>query len=471
MDQASDTFLSRLTLSELEMRKLGYRIVDMIVDRHVALPTLPVVRRAAPESILPALRVPFPEQGRPFEEALDLLTREVFPNLARVDHPRFFAFVPSPSNFVSVMADALASGFNVFTGTWLSGSGAAAIEVATLDWLRDACGLAPSAEGVLVSGGSHANLTALAVARHARLRGELRHATVYFSDQTHSSVERALLVLGIPSANLRKLESDACFRLPLDSLQARIAADRAASLEPFCVIANAGTTNTGAVDPLPELAAFCRAENLWLHCDGAYGAAAAICPTGRSALPALDLADSLSLDPHKWLFQPFDIGCTFVREGGLLKDTFRIMPEYLEDARRTVEEVHFCDRGIELTRPFRALKLWMSLQVFGTRAFREAVERGFTLANIAEQRLRQSPDWEIVTPAQMAIVTFRHRRDAVTRRLVADAQADGHAFLTSTILRGRPALRLCPINPRTTEDDIETTITRLETLTASETAC
>ncbi len=276
-------------------------------------------------------------------------------------------------------------------------------------------------------------------------------------------------MLGFAPSQVRKLASDEQFRLRPAALEREVAADRALGRTPFCVIANAGTTNTGAVDPLPELARFCRRENLWLHVDGAYGAAAVICDEGRRLLAGLELVDSLSLDPHKWLFQPFEIGCVLLRDARILKDAFRIMPEYLRDVHRFEEEVNFCDYGIQLTRSFRALKLWLSLKAFGLEAFRAAVARGFELARIAEARLRESSCWEVVTPAQMGIVSFRYveagrsaeELDAMNERAAAGITASGFAVLASTTLLGRTTLRLCAINPRTTEEDIRETIARL----------
>ena len=232
------------------------------------------------------------------------------------------------------------------------------------------------------------------------------------------------------------------------------------------MIANAGTTNTGAIDPLREIAAFCRAENLWMHVDGAYGAAAAISERGRRLLEGIELADSLSFDPHKWLFQPIECGCVLLRDAALLKATYRIMPEYLADVHRNVTEVNPCDYGIQLTRGFRALKVWMSIQYFGMDAFRAAVERGFVLAEFAEAKLRRMPGWEVVTPAQMGIVSFRRRDadEAFYHRLHDAMLGDGFALATSTVLNGRTVLRLCTINPRTTEEDIEQTLDWLEAL-------
>ncbi len=235
------------------------------------------------------------------------------------------------------------------------------------------------------------------------------------------------------------------------------------------MVANAGTTNTGAVDPLLALADLCGEEGLWLHADGAYGAVAVLAERGRALLAGLDRVDSLALDPHKWLFQPFEIGCVLLRDRRLLHAAFTIHPEYLQDVHRDEEAVNFCDYGIQLTRSFRALKLWMSLQVFGLAEFRRAIERGLDLAERAEALLAGDPCWELVTPARMAIVTFRftapglagEARERVNLGIVDGLRADGFAVATSTRLGGRTALRLCTINPRTTDADLAETLERM----------
>jgi aromatic-L-amino-acid decarboxylase len=463
---------AKLGLSDDEMRALGYRIVDILVEHFEQLRDKPVTRKADRPTLEKQLREPLPEQGTDATQVLQQVEQVVLRNIMHLDHPRFFAFVPSPSNFVSVMADALVSGYNVFAGTWLEASGPAEIELVTIDWLRQLCGLPGSAGGLFVSGGSVANLTALATARHVRLRDNVQDAVVYCSDQTHSSIDRGLRLIGFDPSQIRKLSSGITFHLALSDLQRAVAEDRAAGKTPFCVIANAGTVNSGAVDPLPELADFCRQESLWLHADGAYGAAAVLCDKGRALLEGLALVDSLSLDPHKWLFQPYEIGCVLVRESHWLQETFHIMPEYLKDIVKGQEEINYCDYGIQLTRGFRALKLWMSLKTFGLEAFRLAVARGFILAELAEEALRKSACWEIVTPAQMGIVTFRFvpegqvrtlvEIDAINQRIVDQMIADGFAMVSTTSLRGRIVLRLCTINPRTSENDIRETIQRLE---------
>ncbi|HEY8022135.1 MAG TPA: pyridoxal-dependent decarboxylase [Thermoanaerobaculia bacterium] len=462
----------RLELSTGEMRALGYRVVDFLVERSASHGEKPVAGWADRATLERALAEPPPEDPRPVAEVLARLEREVLARTMDVAHPRFFGFVPSPGNFVSAMADALAAGWNPFVGTWFAGAGPAEVELVTIDWLRQLCGLPEEAGGLLVSGGSAANLTALHAARHAVLGGPDPRAIVYFSDQTHSAVERALAVLGFAPDQARKLPADDAFRLSPERLGAAIAADRAAGRRPFLVVANAGTTSTGAVDPLAALADLCRDEGLWLHADGAYGAPAVLSARGRALLAGLDRVDSLALDPHKWLFQPFEIGCVLVRDRRLLHDAFTIHPDYLQDVHRYLEAVNFCDYGIQLSRSFRALKLWMSLQVFGIAEFRRAIDRGFDLAERAEALLAARPCWEIVTPAAMAIVTFRYTApglspaalEGVNLGIVDALRADGFAVITSTRLGGRTALRLCTINPRTTDDDLAGTIERLERL-------
>jgi glutamate/tyrosine decarboxylase-like PLP-dependent enzyme len=463
---------NKLQLSRDEMRRLGYRIVDRLIEHFETVHEKPVTRLASRVELEARLREPIPERPAGVDALFDQLERDVWSNIGHLNHPRFFAFIPGPNNFVSVMADALAAGFNPFAGTWIAGSGPAQIELVTIDWLREMCGLPEMAGGLFVSGGSVANLTALAIARHIKLDDQIENAVLYCSDQTHTSIERAVRLLGFTHTQLARYQSDDSFRLPIKSLEEAVTRDRMTGKRPFCVIANAGTTNTGAIDPLNELADFCAAENLWLHVDGAYGAAAALCERGRKLLDGMGRADSLSLDPHKWLFQPFEIGCVVVRDARMLKQTFHILADYLEDTQRVEEEVNFCERGIQITRSFRALKLWPSFKVFGVAAFRAAVECGIEMAEFAESLLRQSSCWEVISPATLGVVAFRFipqgaseaEINLINQKLVGAIMEDGFAFISSTILNGRAVLRLCTINPRTTEGDIRATIQRIEEL-------
>ena len=399
-------------------------------------------------------------------------TRDVvLESMIHVDHPRNFGFVPGPNNYVGVLGDLLASGFNVFAGTWLEGSGAAEVELVTLDWLRELCGLPEATRGCL----HQWRVDREPDCAHGRARGGAsrrpgRWGLVRLVAGPHSSVKRALHVLGFRDHQGRLVATDEQRRISVEALGAAVAEDRAAGLRPFCVVASAGTTNTGAVDPLPEIRELCDRHGLWLHADGAYGAAAMLSPRYAPRLQGLGAVDSLTLDPHKWLFQPYGLGCVLVRDGSLLEKHFRVLPEYLQDVVPGAEEVNFCDAGIELTRGFRALKLWLTIQLFGLDNLRGAVEKGFTLAEHAESTLSTIERMEVVSPATLGIVTFRylpvHAADAnrfnlELSRLVIE---DGHTLASSTVLEGRSVLRMCTINPRTTTGDIDSSIERIVAL-------
>ncbi len=440
------------------MRRLGYRVIDRIVEHWETLDSQPPLAVGDAEALRAVLGGPAPDAPGDPDAALDRLFDEVLPWTARTIHPRFFARIGSPSNFISTLADAIASGFNLLGTSWVAASGPSTVELTVLDWLRSWCGMPPGTEGLMVSGGSMASLNALVAAREARGGAG---GVVYLSDQAHASILRDLTVMG--EREVRVLPSDSTFRLPAGVVAAAVAADRAAGLTPFALVANAGTTNTGAVDPLDELADLCVREELWFHVDGAYGASAALCPAGQEALAGMGRADSLTIDPHKWLFQPYEAGALLIREPGLLERTFTMSGEYLRDT--FVEEVNFRDRGIQLTRGVRALKLWLSVQVFGLDAFRSAIAHGIALAEHAEAVLRSRPGWEIVTPAQLGIVCFA-RAGGNESAISAATVADGYAAPSTTVLRGQTVLRLCTINPRTTFEEIEATIERMESFAA-----
>lgn len=457
--------------SAAEMHASGERIAAMIVRAFEELPAQAAYRFRTSAQFAPFYEE-LPRQPQAWQHVIDRLEAEVLPYLARPSHPRFFAFVPGPSNWWGVWADAIARAYNVFAGCWFEGAGAAMIETVTTGWLLELAGYPESGCGAFMSGGSMANLTALAAARTWAFPNEqFEKGTVYFSDQTHSSVERALRLLGFRPDQLRKIPSDSNFRLPLDGLRASLKQDRANGLRPFCVVANGGTTNTGAVDPLEDIGVYAKEQGLWLHVDGAFGGAALLCAEGKRLLAGIEQSDSLSLDPHKWLFQPFDCGCVLFRDEHRARAAFAMTPEYLKDTMST-GEVNFWDYSPELTRPFRALKLWLSLQIFGADAFAAAIEHGFEMARLAEAELRAMPDWHMVTSAQMAILSFRYQRsdmseteaDIVNRKVGRTITESGFAVVLSTELRGRTVLRMCPINPRTTATDIRETLRELDRL-------
>jgi glutamate/tyrosine decarboxylase-like PLP-dependent enzyme len=454
-----------LTLAPEELRRLGHRVLDAVIDYWQALPERPPLLTADAAALHERLAGPPPDGPGDVDAALDLLLTDVLPHMQHTQHPRFFARVPSPSNPVGPLADLLAAGLNVFVASWGGGSGPTALELTVLDWIRGWCGLPADAEGVLVSGGSVGSLTALGAAR-----AESGGGVAYVSDQTHSSVVRALGILGLPASDIRVLPSDDAYSLRAATVAEAVAQDRAAGRTPWCIVATAGTTNTGSVDELGAIADVAQAEGLWLHVDGAYGAPAVLTDHGRAALAGLDRADSLVLDPHKWLFQNAEIGCVLVRRPGALARAFAMSPEYLRDV--LAGEVDFRDRGPQLTRGTRALKLWLSLQAFGLDAFRAAIARGIALAERAQQRIEEAGGLELVTPAQLGIVTFREVRDGETGEQL-DARnhdlservvADGFAAPSTTVLRGRTVLRLCTLNPRTTDEDIDRTVARIAEL-------
>ncbi|HEX2088183.1 MAG TPA: aminotransferase class I/II-fold pyridoxal phosphate-dependent enzyme [Solirubrobacteraceae bacterium] len=436
-----------LTLEPEELRRLGHRVVDAIVEHWERIGELPPIRTGDAARLRAAIGAPPPDAPGDPDAALDTLLQHVLPFVQHGDHPRFFARIGSPSNPVSALADALGAGLNVFAGSWAGGSGPATLELVVLDWLRSWCGLPGGTEGILVSGGSVASLTALAAAREAR--PGRRVAIV--SDQTHASVARALRLLGV---EVRTLATDDGFRLRPADVEAALTDDT------LCVVATAGTTNTGAVDPLDELADAC--GDVWLHVDGAYGGPAVLTERGAALLRGLGRADSVALDPHKLLFQPYEVGSVLVRHPGALERAFTVFGEYLRDVA-SGPEVNFRDRGPQLSRGSRALKLWLSLQTFGLDAFRAAIDRVIDLGERAQRSVDASDELEVVTPAQLGILTFAPRgRDAgdIAERMVAQ----GFAAPSSTVLRGRTVLRMCTVNPRTTDEDVDRTIAAIAAL-------
>jgi glutamate/tyrosine decarboxylase-like PLP-dependent enzyme len=447
-----------LGLQTDEMRRLGYWVVDRVVEHFEQGADGPAIDASASGELRDALGGPVPEDPGDPIEAMQTLVDVALSNMQHGDHPRYFARVPGPSSYAGVLGDWLGTGFNVIAASWTGSSGPSTVELISLDWLRQLLGLPDGTEGILMSGGSLSNMTALAAAR-----AHLGSGVAYLSDQTHASIPRALTALGFGAEEVRVLRSDERLRLTEAAVSEAVRADRRRGHNPRFIIATAGTTNTGAVDELKGLAELAAAEGMWFHVDGAYGAPAALCAAGRAVLHGLELADSLVLDPHKWLFAPYDVGCLFVRRPGVLDRTFSMRPEYLADVRPDTAEVNFGDRSLELTRRGRALKLWLMLKVYGAARLRDAIARCIGLAEHAQRLLESDPGWEVVTPAQLGIVTFARPEWSAEEHAAAAAAmaAGGYAAVTSTTLGDRPALRLCTINPLTTESEIEETVKRL----------
>ena len=455
-----------LDLDRATMRRLGHRVADVVADHLASLREQPVLASLGRNATDAAVLRPAPRTGADFDELLSILQRDVFAQHAREPHPGFMAYVPSCPTFPAVLGDWLATGFNFFAGVWPVASGPNGLEVAVLEWFRAWLGMPRGTGGLLTSGGSGANLTAIVAARHAAVGDQsdrLGRLTMYTSDQAHSSVRRAGWIAGLPREQIRSVPSDAAMRLDPEALAGMVAADRDAGLIPFLVAANAGTTNTGAVDPLHRIADLCERERLWLHVDAAYGGFAVLTPRGRGALRGLERADSVTLDPHKWLFVPFECGCLLVREPKRLADAFRIYPEYLKDVESAGEEINFADYGEQLTRYSRALKVWLSVGYYGTDALAAAIDRGMDLARLAEELVRGEPALELLSPAQFGICCFRAHPpqvddpaalDATNARILERVNAGGRYFISSTRLRGAYSLRICVLGYRTTEGDI-----------------
>ena len=455
-----------LDLDRATMRRLGHRVADIVADHLATLREQPVLTGLTRKATDAMLLHPAPRDGSDFESLIATLQRDVFSQHAREPHPGFLAYVPSCPTFPAVLGDWLATGFNFFAGVWPVASGPNGIEVTVLDWFREWLGMPAGTGGLLTSGGSGANLTAIIAARHAAVgdRPErLARLTMYTSDQAHSSVRRAGWIAGIPRDHIRAVPTDEELRLDSAALERMIADDRAAGLFPFLVAANAGTTNTGAVDPLHAVADLCARERLWLHVDAAYGGFAVLTRRGRTALDGLSRADSVTLDPHKWLFVPFECGCLLAREPRRLADVFRIYPEYLKDAESTGEEINFADYGEQLTRYSRAMKVWLSVSYYGTDALAAAIDRGMDLALLAERIVRDEGSMELLSPAQFGVCCFRAHPadmidpaalDALNARILERVNTSGRYFISSTRLRGAYSLRICVLGYRTTEDDI-----------------
>jgi aromatic-L-amino-acid/L-tryptophan decarboxylase len=442
-----------------EMRVLAHRVVDLLVDR-LADPEVPALRRATPEEMRARLSEPAPDGPR--TDALERLAADVLPFKSRADHPRYFAFIPSCQTFPGALGDFIASALNVYAGSWMEAAGPSQMELTVLDWFKDWLGYDGDAGGLLLNGGSAANMTALACAREARVGPMNDRVVAYASDQAHSSVARAARLLGFRPDQLRVLPAAEDLRLRPETLARAIEADAAAGRVPLFASASAGTTNTGAIDPLGELAEVCREHGVWMHVDAAYGGFTALTDRGRSRLSGIELADSIALDPHKWLYQPVECGCLLVRDGHLLRRAFEVTPDYLRDAAVGDGEVNFSDLGLQLTRGWRALKVWLSIQTFGLDAFRQAIDNALDLAALAEERVRSTPALELLSPAQLGIVCFRRRFEgdedevaALNAGLVERLADTGRALVSSTRLHGVYAIRLCALNHTSRPEDVE----------------
>jgi aromatic-L-amino-acid decarboxylase len=448
------------------MRRAGYATVDALVARLAHPEADPVLRRADAAQMRSRLGGPPPEQPGDYGAVLARVIADVLPYAARTDHPGYLAFIPSFTTWPAALAELTAAAANPYCGAWMESAAATQVELEVLDWFRSWLGLPAGTAGVLVSGGSAANLTALLVAREAA-GGPSDESVLYVSDQAHSSLARTARAMGLRPQQVRVLPTDDRWRLSPGTVAAAVRADRGAGRVPFALCASAGSTNTGAVDPLADLADVCAAEGLWLHVDAAYGGFAALTARGRAVLAGVDRADSVTLDPHKWLYQPMECGCVLIRDGARLERAFAIHPDYLDsDAAQGAGEVNLADRGLQLSRGFRALKIWVTVHTFGLAAFRACIQRNLELAEYAEALIRGHAELTLMAPATLGIVCFRREwpgcDEAETERrgtaLADELERGGTALVSTTRLAGRHAIRLCILNPTSSEQHIRRVI-------------
>ncbi|HEY0969400.1 MAG TPA: aminotransferase class V-fold PLP-dependent enzyme [Gemmatimonadales bacterium] len=464
---------SALDLDHATMQRIGRRVADVVAEHLATLREQRVNVEGIPLETRRRLHAAAPEEGADFDALLETLRSDVLAYTGREPHPGFMAYIPSCPTFPAVMGDWLATGWNVFAGVWGIAEGPNVIELTVLDWFRQWLGMPEGSSGLLTNGGSGATLIATVAARH-RVVGDdyarLPKLTLYTSDQAHSAVARAAWIAGIPRTNVRALPTDDEFRLRPSDLRAAIAADRAAGLVPMAVAVSAGTTNTGTVDPLHEIADLCAEEGIWLHADAAYGGFAVLTERGKRALDGIERCDSVALDPHKWLFMPFECGCLMMREPQRLHDAYQVLPDYLVDVAPDEDRVNFSDRGTQLTRQSRALKVWLGVRYFGLAAIRDAIDGAMDLTLHAERLVRAEPLLEVTSPTRLSVLCFRvhpegvddtAELDALNERVNAAVNADGRWLISSTRVRGAFTLRLCIVGHRTTREDVEGVIGKI----------
>ncbi len=460
--------MKSLEISPDEFRRLADKVTQFTADYLRELDSRPISPSTTGEDAERLFRTPLGEKGIGAAALTGL--QDVIEH-SRAQNGRFFGYVLGSGEPVAAVADLLASILNQNVTAWRSGPSAVTVERTVVSWLAQAIGCA-GFRGSLTGGGSSANLMALAMAREARMPANeagVRGApqgVIYASEEVHMSIPKSIALLGLGRNNLRLIPADDEFRLIPAELEQAIQRDQAAGRIPIAVVANAGTVNTGAIDPLPEIAAIARNHNLWLHVDGAYGALAAIAAPAK--FTGMDLADSLSLDPHKWLYQPLDCGCLLYRDVNAAHTTFSHTGNYAKALTNDpIEGFAFFEESLELSRRFRALRLWLSLRYHGLQAFRAAIQKDLDLAQRLATAISKQPDLKLLARGELSAVCFRYigagslseeelnrRNAAILKRVVQR----GRVYLSNATLRGKFCLRACIVNHRTTADDVDSVI-------------
>ena len=465
--------MNPLTLSQDEYAKVFERVTALALDLVAAIPEMPTFPNSTGTGTQALFAQPLPEKGIGLA-ALDDLSKVVAHS--RPPSPRFFGYVLGSGEPVAAAADLLASVLNQNGTAWRSGPAAATIERLVVGWIAEAIGCA-GFSGSLTGGGSPANLMGLAMAREARIpaneSGVSKAGAVYASTEVHMSIPKAVALLGIGRDNLRLIPCDENFRMRTDLLHEAIQRDITAGTTPIAVVASAGTVSTGSIDPLEEIADVAREFGVWFHVDGAYGALAALAEPGKFA--GLSRADSLSLDPHKWLYQPLDCGCLLYRDSAAARKAFSHSGDYAKSLiDDPIEGYVFFEESIELSRRFRALKLWLSLRYHGLANFREAIRNDLACAKHLAQRIAAEPELELLAPVPLSAVCFRYvprgqeiagaALDELNRQILQTVVRRGNVFLSNATIHGKFSLRACIVNHRTTLHDVEQVVA--ETLTA-----
>ena len=456
------TSVTPLEISPEDFRRLALRVANLAAGYLETLDDLPVAPRTSGEESESVFRQPLPEQGMS-EAALDQLSEVL--RLSRAPSPRFYGYVLGSGDPVGATADLLASVLNQNVTAWRSGPAAVTIERTVVSWLAQAIGCA-GFRGYLTGGGSPANLMGLAMAREAKAaaneKGVDLRGVVYASDEVHMSIPKSVALLGIGRDNLRLIPTDDAYQMIPDALEARMAQDKAAGKTAIAVVASAGTVNTGSIDPLRQVAAITREYGAWLHIDGAYGALAAM--AARDKFDGLELADSISLDPHKWLYQPLDCGCLLHCSSEAAQKAFSHSGEYTRSlSADPIEGFAFFEESLELSRRFRALKVWLSLRYHGMVAFRKSIAKDLAHAQGLAQAIQRESKLELMAPVRLSAVCFRFRGDGSSEEernrfnleLLKRVVKRGKIYLSNASLRGAFCLRACIVNHRTTDADID----------------
>jgi len=449
-----------LELSPEAMRKMGEEAVRAVVEHIAALPDAPRSGLEGSEELARSLREPPPENGADFGTLLDFLMNKVIPASINSAHPTYIAYIPGGGLYPAAVADFLGSATNRFTGAWFASPAAVRLEANVLDWFAQWMGYPASARGILTSGGSLANFSAVVAARKHILGDDLSRGTIYASNQTHHCVMKVASLAGIPERNVRLLDVDEKYRAVPDFFEKAVQNDRRNGMQPFLLVANAGTTNTGAVDPLVELAGVAKRNGLWYHIDAAYGGFFNLCEEGKQRLEGIELSDSVVLDPHKGLFLPYGSGSLLVKDGELLRRSHMMSAEYLQDHETPEGEVSPAEYSPELSRAYRGLRVWLPLKLYGVRAFRENLEEKLRLAGWLFNRFLEEPGFECVSAPDLSVVAYRYLpesgdTDEFNRRLLKNINRSRKLFISSTTLGGRFMLRACILSFRTHQAQVE----------------